>query len=76
MKSVVDHETWITDLGEANRVRASHLKWYKLYSAKEAYGLPSLNPLHWDDLIMSMYKNKGLFNLYYRCVPQQFPRPG
>lgn len=56
----------VTDLGEANRVRARHLTWYKLYSAKEAYGLTSLNPLQWDDLVMSMYDNKKLFDLYYR----------
>jgi sphingomyelin phosphodiesterase len=67
---VVEHETWVTDLGEANRVRASELTWYKLYSAKEAYGLKSLSPANWDDLIMSMYKNRKLFNLYYRFVIQ------
>lgn len=66
LQSVVDHETWIADISDANRIRANHLSWFKLYSAKEAYGMTSLNPGTWDDLIMSMYKNKQLFNMYYR----------
>ncbi|XP_035706324.1 sphingomyelin phosphodiesterase isoform X3 [Folsomia candida] len=72
-RSVVDHDTWVTDLGEANRVRARQLTWYKLYSAREAYGLSSLNPLQWDELVMSMYENKPLFNLYYRFYNKNSP---
>ena len=62
----MDHETWITDLGEANRIRATDLTWFKLYSAKEAYGMRSLDPQSWDDLVMRMYDDRRLFDLYYR----------
>ncbi|CAG7786610.1 unnamed protein product [Allacma fusca] len=72
-RSVIDHETWVTDLGEANRIRAPKLTWYKLYSARDAYGMSSLSPTNWDDFVMSMYKNRRLFNLYYRFYNKNSP---
>jgi len=72
-RAVLDHETWVTDLGEANRLRSPELTWYKLYTAKEAYNLKDLSPSSWEDLVMSMYKNKRLFNMYYRFYNKNSP---
>lgn len=61
---VVDHETWMMNLTEANL--NDYPEWQKSYSARDAYSLPTLRPTDWDDFITRMIKNDELFNLYYR----------
>ena len=63
---VIDHETWIMNLEEANRKGIA--RWYKLYSAKQAYGMRSLHPQEWDNLIYKMSEDDQLFQRYYRFV--------
>ena len=61
---VLDHETWIMHLDEANEKGVP--VWYQLYSARRAYGLRSLHPQEWDNLIYKLSENEDLFDMYYR----------
>lgn len=42
--------------------------WYQLYSAKSAYGFPSLRPAYWSKLITDMVGDEYLFNDFYKYV--------
>lgn len=61
---VVDHETWIMDLDKANRF--GHPRWFRLYSARQAFGMNSLAPHEWDRLVHRMAVDERLFQKYYR----------
>lgn len=61
---MVDHESWIMNLKEANLY--DYPIWYKLYSTRAAYTMRSLRPVDWDILINNMTDNKELFDLYYK----------
>lgn len=61
---VIDHESWIMNLKEANLY--DYPIWYKLYSSRAAYGMQGLRPGDWDDLIATLTNNQELFNLYYK----------
>lgn len=43
-QEIVDHETWIFDLAEANANSVDSPNWFKEYTFKDAYGLPDLSP--------------------------------
>ena len=64
LQSVIDHETWVMDLAEANREGEPH--WYRLYSARHAYGMHSLRPQEWDKLIHRLTHDDDLFDMYHR----------
>ncbi|XP_046382720.1 sphingomyelin phosphodiesterase 1-like isoform X1 [Ischnura elegans] len=40
--------------------------WYKLYSTRAAYGLPSLSPADWDSMLQKLTEDSDLFDLYYK----------
>jgi len=61
---VVDHESWVMNLKEANLY--DYPIWYKLYSARQAYQMASLLPKDWDSLIDKMTNEPALFDLYYK----------
>lgn len=61
---VVDHESWIMNLKEANLY--DYPIWYKLYSTRAAYAMRGLRPVDWDGLVNNMTDNKELFDLYYK----------
>lgn len=61
---VVDHESWIMNLKEANLY--DYPIWYKLYSTRAAYAMRGLRPVDWDVLVNNMTDNKELFDLYYK----------
>ncbi|XP_071516089.1 sphingomyelin phosphodiesterase-like isoform X6 [Panulirus ornatus] len=63
-KMVLDHETWVMNLDEANREGIP--RWYQLYSAKRAYGMRNLLPKEWDQLILKMTLDDNLFKKYLR----------
>ena len=63
-QAVLDHETWVMNLKEANLY--GYPMWRKLYSARDAYRLPSLMPEDWDDLITKFTEDDVLFELYYK----------
>ncbi|XP_050666343.1 sphingomyelin phosphodiesterase isoform X2 [Leptidea sinapis] len=71
---VVDHETWIMNLKEANLF--GYPIWYKLYSARSAYLMPSLRPQDWDKFIDDMTTKEDVFNLYYKNYWKNSPRRG
>lgn len=66
LQAVIDHETWVMDLEEANK--GTRPRWFQLYSARRAYGLRSLHPQEWDMLINRMTEDDDLFDLYHRSV--------
>lgn len=61
---VVDHETWVMNLKEANLY--DYPIWYKMYSARKAYDMTSLLPQDWDDLLQRLTSDSELFDLYYK----------
>ncbi|XP_022913387.1 sphingomyelin phosphodiesterase-like [Onthophagus taurus] len=71
-REVIDHETWITNLEDANSDESEPI-WKKLYTARSAYNLESLRPQDWSDLIDKMVDNPGVFNLYYKHYYKDSP---
>lgn len=61
---MVDHETWIMNLKEANLY--GYPMWYKLYSARAAYLMSALRPQDWDKFIDDMTAKEDVFNLYFK----------
>ncbi|XP_073847882.1 sphingomyelin phosphodiesterase isoform X1 [Musca autumnalis] len=61
---VIDHESWIMNLKEANHY--DYPIWYKLYTARSAYNMKALRPVDWDNLISELTHNQELFDLYYK----------
>lgn len=61
---VIDHETWILNLEEANLIDMP--VWRKSYSARDAYNMLGLRPIDWDDFIKKMMNDDDLFRLYFK----------
>lgn len=53
------------DLNKANK-ESEDPKYFRLYSAKEAFLMKSLKPKEWDNLIKRMVENPKLFDMFYR----------
>ncbi|XP_031341314.1 sphingomyelin phosphodiesterase-like isoform X1 [Photinus pyralis] len=64
--NVLNYETWIYNLTEANLTPKNPPRWYKLYDIKSAYGLPSLNPADFTDLMERMAKDPELLQKFHR----------
>ncbi|NWV01032.1 ASM phosphodiesterase, partial [Upupa epops] len=62
--AVLDHETFILNLTEANAAGAVP-RWHRLYSARAAYGMPSLFPADWDLLLRRLQDDQRLFQLFW-----------
>ncbi|XP_025421065.1 sphingomyelin phosphodiesterase isoform X2 [Sipha flava] len=63
-RSVLDHETWVMNLKEANLY--DYPIWQKLYSTQAAYNLPSLRPEDWDVFVSHLVEDQTTFDLYYK----------
>uniref|UniRef100_A0A1B6CHV1 Saposin B-type domain-containing protein n=1 Tax=Clastoptera arizonana TaxID=38151 RepID=A0A1B6CHV1_9HEMI len=63
-RSVIDHESWIMNLKEANLY--DYPIWYKLYSARSAYQMQSLLPQDWDTFVNKLAENESIFEQYYK----------
>lgn len=63
---VIDHESWIMNLKEANLY--GYPIWYKLYTARAAYNMKALRPSDWDKLLNELTDNQDLFEMYYKWV--------
>ncbi|KAG7154577.1 Sphingomyelin phosphodiesterase-like 2 [Homarus americanus] len=63
-KLVMDHETWVMNLDEANRDGVP--RWYQLYSAQRAYNMRNLLPQEWNSLVYKMALEDELFEKYLR----------
>ncbi|XP_050417111.1 sphingomyelin phosphodiesterase [Patella vulgata] len=62
--AVLDHETYIMNLTSANLYNKP--EWKLEYSAKKDYGMPSLFPVDWNNLIDKMSTNNTLLYQFYR----------
>ena len=65
LQVVLDHETYIANLTEANESGNSP-KWIKEYSAKDAYGLDQLLPADWDALMDQLAVDDDLFAKFWQ----------
>lgn len=65
-QGVLDHETWVMNLREANHY--DYPIWYKLYTARAAYAMASLLPMEWDRLLEKLPNDQPLFDLYYKYL--------
>ncbi|CAG7733946.1 unnamed protein product [Allacma fusca] len=63
---ILDHETWIFNLTEANLTPEVPPKWFRLYKAKELYGLENLSPSQLHSFVMRMSSNETEFKEFYR----------
>uniref|UniRef100_A0A8B9VBG6 Sphingomyelin phosphodiesterase n=1 Tax=Anas zonorhyncha TaxID=75864 RepID=A0A8B9VBG6_9AVES len=62
--AVLDHETFILNLTEAN-VPGAEPRWQRLYRAREAYGMASAFPADWDLLIRRFQDDERLFQRFW-----------
>ncbi|KAB0397067.1 hypothetical protein E2I00_012022, partial [Balaenoptera physalus] len=73
---VLDHETYILNLTQANQPGATP-HWKLLYRARETYGLPNVLPAAWHDLVYRMRSDTQLFQtfwfLYHKGHPPSEP---
>lgn len=53
------------DLQNANAAKEDPV-YYKLYSARKAFGMSNLRPKEWNSLIEMMVNKPKIFDLFYR----------
>ncbi|NXG40432.1 ASM phosphodiesterase, partial [Dromaius novaehollandiae] len=70
--AVLDHETFILNLTEAN-VPGAKPRWQRLYRAREAYGMPSAFPADWDQLIRRFQDDESLFQRFWYLFHKGHP---
>ncbi|XP_068787072.1 sphingomyelin phosphodiesterase [Struthio camelus] len=70
--AVLDHETFILNLTEANMPGAKP-HWQRLYRAREAYGMPSVFPVDWDQLIRRFQDDESLFQRFWYLFHKGHP---
>ena len=63
MQALLDHESFWLNLTEANL--KDEAEWKFEYSAKEAYGLESLQPQQWAQLIQRFKTDDNLFQKFW-----------
>ncbi|ODM96222.1 Sphingomyelin phosphodiesterase [Orchesella cincta] len=64
--NIIDHETWIYNLTDANLNPHLPPRWYKLYQATEAFEIPDMSPESLNNFVQRMSSNITAFNTYYR----------
>ncbi|XP_053313908.1 sphingomyelin phosphodiesterase [Spea bombifrons] len=62
---VLDHETYILNLTEANARGHEEPRWTLLYRALQTYGMKSAFPAAWDELIGRFLKDERLFQTFW-----------
>lgn len=62
---VLDHETYILNLTEANKKPNEDPPWRLLYSALNTYGIKSAYPSDWDDLVQRFLQDDRLFQTFW-----------
>lgn len=65
---VLDYEQWTFNLTAANLNPKKSPDWYKIYSLKEAYGLPDLSGESLANLVKKMEKDQSLVQKYYEFL--------
>lgn len=62
---MLDHETHILNLTEANKRVKEEPRWTLLYSALRTYGMKSAYPADWDDLLQRFLRDERLFQTFW-----------
>ncbi|XP_075054548.1 sphingomyelin phosphodiesterase [Mixophyes fleayi] len=62
---VLDHETYILNLTEANKNMKEKPQWKLLYSALNTYGMKFAYPSDWEDLAQRFLRDDGLFQTFW-----------
>jgi len=62
---MLDHETYNTDLIEANKHPDQDPPYNLLYSARTSYNLPDLSPVAWHNFVLRLQSDKSLFKKFY-----------
>ncbi|XP_077489009.1 sphingomyelin phosphodiesterase-like [Amblyomma americanum] len=71
--AVLDHETYLMNVTEANLSPTREPLWQLEYTAKSAWGMTSLQPKEWDALVQKMESDVRLFNKFYRFHRKEDP---
>lgn len=71
LKEIIDFETWKMNLEDANE--HGFPVWVKAYEARKGYGMPSVLPKDWSNLIKRMAGDDILFDAYHRLVFSRNP---
>lgn len=71
--AVLDHETYVMNLTEANADPTREPHWQLEYAAKSEYGMHSLTASDWDKLLDKMEVNNDLFEKFYRFYGKEDP---
>jgi len=64
--NILDHETWIYNLTEANMSPEKPPRWFRLYRATEALNLPDVSAESLNSLVHRMSSNITDFNTFMR----------
>lgn len=59
LQEIIDHETWIFNLTEANADSEKPPRWFKEYSFREAYDVKDLSPASMHDLFYNRWLNNN-----------------
>ncbi|XP_075707385.1 sphingomyelin phosphodiesterase [Rhinoderma darwinii] len=62
---VLDHETYILNLTEANKRPNEVPRWSLLYSALNTYAMKSAYPADWEDLVQRFLRDDRLFQTFW-----------
>ncbi|XP_075752511.1 sphingomyelin phosphodiesterase isoform X4 [Rhipicephalus microplus] len=71
--AVLDHETYVMNLTEANADPTREPRWHLEYAAKVQYGMQSLEAAEWDNLLNRMEADDELFQSFYRFYTKEDP---
>lgn len=67
-QDILDIDTYIFNLTEANRTPDRTPVWFKSYSMKDAYGLDNLSPENIHQFVEQMFNDEEKYCLYWRFV--------
>ena len=63
---MLDHQTFIMDIDEANKSPEKEPDWPLLYSAKAAYNMEDLSPASWQVVVHRLQTDKIFFNTFFK----------
>ena len=63
---VLDHQTFIMDIEEANKFPGREPDWPLLYSARTEYNMEDLSPASWQVVIHRLQTDKIFFNTFFK----------
>ncbi|KAM9320676.1 sphingomyelin phosphodiesterase [Gastrophryne carolinensis] len=63
--AVLDHETYILNLTEANKRPGEEPRWTLLYSALATYGMKAAYPADWEELLQRFLRDDRLFQTFW-----------